>query len=204
MRPLAVTPVLVAPLLVVIAACAVSVACVACSSKQGTIAGAGGGIGGTPQDESDGGLVSYPTAHSRHRQRGSGGGHSGTTPGQVIQDFKFLGYPNGDVTGGLKTVALSDYYDPTASKHKVLHIIAAAKWCTDCITEMSDLATALASPSTDYASQGVVYLGALIEGDTINIGATQTDLNAWIDDGEDHVFTWALDPEAGELGARSS
>jgi hypothetical protein len=199
MRRLAAFPALLP--LAAVASLAFAGSFTACSSKQGTIVGGeDGGIRGTPQDQPDGGLVSYPTAHIGIAQRGLVKGVPGTTPGQVIQDFKFLGYPNADITKGLQTVSLSDYYDPSATKYKVLHIIAAAKWCTDCLNEMSALTTAFASPSTDYADLGVAYLGALVEGDTINIGATPTDLNAWIGE-EKTTFTWVLDPEASQLGA---
>src|ERR1700677_2706705 len=113
---------------------------VQCSSKQGT--SVGGGVTGTPQNETDGAVVPYPTENIGTAQRGLDGNlNPKTIPGSVIQDFKFLGYPNADVSGGLQTIALSDYYDPTASKHKVLHIIAAAEWCNPCAAETSALLT---------------------------------------------------------------
>ena len=191
MRPLPCLATLTLPALLAMA--------LGCSSKQGTSA-AGGGLAGTPQNQVDGGGVVYPAANLGTSQRGlDPGGVPKTIPGSVIQDFKFLGYPGADVSKGLQTIALSDYYDPTASKHKVLHLIAAASWCVDCISEMSALSTALATPATDYAAQGVVYLEVLIEGVAPNIGATQQDLNDWI--GKEHPpFTVALDPEARELG----
>ena len=172
---------------------------VGCSSKQGTSPG-GGGVTGTAQNEVDGGTAPYPVQNIGTAQRGlTTAGVPNTVPGSVIADFKFLGYPNADSSKGLRTIALSDYYDPTASKAKVLHIIAAAEWCNPCVQETSALLTDLASPSTDFEAQGVVYLQALIEGNTPNIGATQTDLNNWI--GQEHpTFTEVLDPEAENLG----
>src|ERR1700722_4486087 len=151
-----------------------------CSSKQGTVP-TGGGITGTPQDESDGGVAPYPTMAPGTAQRGlTASGVPNTTPGSVIQNFKFLGYPNADTSKGLQTIALSDYYDPTAKKYKVLHITAAAEWCDPCNAETTAILTDLATPATDWEAQGVVYLQALVEGFTANVGATQADLNNWI------------------------
>jgi hypothetical protein len=169
-----------------------------CSSKQGS--SVGGGVVGAAQNDEDGGVVAYPTETPGHAQRGvDANGKPNTNPGSVIKNFKFLGYPNADPSKGLQTVALSDYYDPTASKHKVLHIIAAAEWCNPCNVETAALLTDLATPATDFEAQGVVYLQTLIEGYTPNLGATQADLNDWV--GTVHpTFTEVLDPEAAALG----
>ena len=171
-----------------------------CSSKQGDSV-VGGGVTGAPQSETDGAVVAYPTSHIGTAQRGlDASGNPGTLPGDVIQNFKFLGYPNADASKGLQTISLSDYYDPTGSKYKVLHIIAAAEWCPPCNVETSELLTDLATPATDFEAEGVVYLQALIEGNTPNTGATQADLNDWI--AREHpTFTEVLDPEAAQLGA---
>ncbi len=170
----------------------------ACSSKQGTTPG--GGISGIPQSEIDGGDLPYPTANIGIAQRGLDANNvPNSLPGSVIANFKFLGYPNADSSNGLQTIQLADYYDPTASKHKVLHIIAVAEWCNPCNLETTELLTDLATPATDFEAQGVVYLQALIEGNTQNVGATQTDLNSWIAK-EKPTFDEALDPEAAELG----
>jgi hypothetical protein len=169
-----------------------------CSSKQGTIPG--GGLTGTPQSEADGGAVPYPTGlHEGTGQRGLVAGVPGTTPGNTIANFKVLGYPNADTSQGLQTIQLADFYDPTAKKYKVLNIMAVAEWCNPCNIETSQLVTALATPSTDYESQGVVYVQALIEGHTVNIGATQGDLNDWIST-QKPTFDEVLDPEASVLG----
>jgi hypothetical protein len=172
---------------------------VQCSSKQGSSV-VGGGVVGIAQNEADGGAVAYPIATYGTAQRGlDGNGKPNTQAGSVIKNFKFLGYPNADSSHGLQTVSLSDYYDPTASKHKVLHIIAAAEWCNPCNIETSALLTDLAAPATDFEAEGAVYLQTLIEGETMNLGATQADLDDWI--GKEHpTFTEVLDPEAAQLG----
>jgi hypothetical protein len=171
-----------------------------CSSKQGDSV-VGGGVTGAAQNETDGGNVPYPTTNIGIGQRGvDANGNPGTKPGNVIANYRFLGYPNADASKGLQTISLSDYYDPTASKYKVLHIIAAAEWCNPCNLETSALLTDLATPATDFEAQGVVYLQTLIEGNTPNTGATQADLNDWIAR-EKPTFTEVLDPEAAQLGA---
>jgi hypothetical protein len=168
---------------------------VQCSSTSG-----GGGVSGAAQDQADSGSVTYPTANIGTAQRGlAANGNPNKSPGDVIANFKFLGYPNADTSNGLQTIALSDYYDPTASKHKVLHILAAAAWCTPCVQETTTLLTDLASSATDFEAEGVVYLQALVEGTTDNLGATQADLNAWISE-EHPTFSEVLDPEGMTLG----
>jgi hypothetical protein len=174
---------------------------VGCSSKQGASADAdGGGLSGTPQGTNPNG-VAYPTTHLGTGQRGlDGSGAPQKTPGSVLQNFRFLGYPDGDSSKPMQAVALSDYYDPTAKKYKVLHVIASSSWCTDCISEAGALANALKSPATDYAAQGVVYLEALIEGTAQNVGATPSDLTTWMK-AHPASFAEVLDPEAQNLGA---
>jgi hypothetical protein len=169
----------------------------ACSSKQGTTGG--GGITGTPQGSNPNG-VPYPSVGIGTGARGLDANNvpNTTRHGDVIQNFKFLGYPDGDSSKPMTTVALSDYYDPTAAKYKVLHIIAAAEWCGPCNDETSALVSALKVPATTYP--GVVYLQALVEGFTQNVGATTADLNDWISKYH-QGFAEVLDPEANNLGA---
>src|SRR5258708_4937235 len=40
------------------------------------------------------------------------GARVGQSPGSVIKNFKFLGYPNADATKSPQTIALADYYSP--------------------------------------------------------------------------------------------
>jgi hypothetical protein len=184
--------------LAVLGVAGLSATMVQCSSKQGS--SLGGGVTGTPQNESDGGQPDYPTANIGTAQRGlDGNKNPNTIPGSVIANYKFLGYPNADPSKGLQTVSLADYYDPAATKHKLLHIIAAAEWCGPCTTETSALLSDLAVPATNFEAEGVVYLQTLTEGNTVNLGATQADLNDWV--GKVHpTFTEVLDPEASNLG----
>jgi hypothetical protein len=135
--------------------------------------------------------VAYPTP-------AGGYGHAarkGKTPGSVIQDFKFLGYPNADVTAALKTISLGDYYDPCNKRLKLLHLSVAAVWCTPCNEETQ----ALVAAKSELDAEGVVLVQALSDGPTMNKGATQSDLNYWI--GLNHSnFTEMLDPGLTNLG----
>ena len=178
----------------------------ACGSKQGSSGPAeGGGLTGAPQGDGAGHDtnpqgVAYPAQHLGHAARGMDGAHRpNATPGSVMPNYKFLGYPGGDPSKGLQTVALADYFDPTASKYKVIHLIAAASWCGACDDETKALLATLATAQSDYRARGVVYLVALIEGDAANFGATQKDLDSWLTTHKT-PFTAMLDPEAAQLG----
>ena len=59
----------------------------------------------------------------------------GSTPGDVMQNFKFYGYPGADASKGLQPISLSDYYDPCGKRLKLLHLTAAALWCVPCNQE---------------------------------------------------------------------
>src|SRR4051812_46592564 len=97
---------------------------VACSSNQGGSTD-NGGIEGSAQvsghDANPDG-VAYPVKNVGTHARGvDGAGNVAKKPGNVMQNFKFLGYPNADKSKGLQTVALADYFDPTGTKFKVIH-----------------------------------------------------------------------------------
>ncbi|HEY2511076.1 MAG TPA: hypothetical protein VGI39_09480 [Polyangiaceae bacterium] len=173
--------------------------CSASSNGNGSMTGASASAPSGHDANPSG--VPYPTANVGLRARGkTAAGAPNGTPGSVLANYKFLGYPGGDRSHGLQTVALADYYDPTGTTYKVIHILAAATWCGPCNDETDALVSVLASPATDLRAQGVVYLQALVEGPTPNLGATKVDLDAW-SDAHRTPFTTALDPEASELGA---
>jgi hypothetical protein len=154
----------------------------------GSGAGAGAGVRGANTNP-DG--VPYPTP-------AGGYGHAarrGKTPGSVIQNFKFLGYPNANPAGGLQTIALADYYDPCNKRLKVLHLSVAAVWCTPCNEET----VALVASKAKLDSEQVVLIQALSDGPTMNVGATQSDLNYWIKQNQSN-FTEMLDPNLANLG----
>ena len=107
--------------------------------------------------------------------------------GNQIKNFKFLGYPNGDYSKGLQTIALSDYFDPQGKLDpagaspsgpgiKLIYMSAASVWCGPCNQE-TDAITMLKS---QLQAKGVAFLQALNEGPTPGIGSNPTDLQNWI------------------------
>ena len=134
---------------------------------------------------------SYPTP-------AGGYGHSarkGSTPGSIIQNFKFFGYPNADESKGLQTIALIDYYDPCQRRLKLLHLSVAAVWCVPCNQETQALVAARAQLGTEQ----VVIVQALSDGPKMNVPATTSDLKFWIQENKSN-FTEMLDPNLANFG----
>jgi len=117
------------------------------------------------------------------------------SPGSVMQNFKFLGYPNADRSKGIQTVALADYYDPCSRRYKLIHLSVAAVWCGPCNQETSDLVAAKAQLDAEQ----VVLVQALDDGPSHAVPATVTDLNNWVIDHGSN-FTEMLDPGLQNLG----
>lgn len=132
------------------------------------LAGDGEGAGAAPDNNPDG--VPYPTDNLGTRSR------SGSTAGNRIANYKFLGYPDGDVSQGLKPMALADFYDPTGERYKVIHLQASGTWCTYCKQEM-EVVTPLADK---LAERKVVWIVSLAEGSAVGVPATSSDLDQWI------------------------
>jgi hypothetical protein len=174
---------------------AASSALLACSSAKTAPTDTTGSMPAKP-----GGGSAYPTAGIGSSARGlDSSGRPNTAHGDVIADLAFTGYATGNPTGPLSTVSLADYFDPKQAKYTLVHIVAVAGWCAACGDETSKLVAALAAPSTDYASQGVVYLQVLVEGTAQHVGATPDDLYAWTTIYHP-PFAELLDPEAQSLG----
>ena len=183
-----------------------------CSSKQGTgpsdtdsgtpdnggIDGTGQGATPTGHDANPQG-VPYPTKNLGTRARGTDGSGISKTPGNVMRNYKFLGYPNADKSKGLQTVALADYFDPTGTKYKVVHLIVAGVWCSPCNQETDALVAALNDPTQAWDQKGVAFVQALDDGAIQGKGATQRDLDLWITTHHSN-FTEVLDPGNANLG----
>jgi hypothetical protein len=167
----------------------------ACSSGSTPVAASSDDGGGTGNELNPDG-VPYPDAPS------GGYGHtarSGSTPGSVIQNFKFQGYVNGDdSTPQMTTISLADYYDPCNKRLKILHLSVAAVWCVPCGDETDAVVADLASSSSTLNTNKVVFLQALDEGPTAGVPATQSDLQFWIMKHSSN-FTEMLDPELANL-----
>jgi hypothetical protein len=127
------------------------------------------------------------------------GGHSsrvGNTPGSVIQNFTFQGYPDADRSQGLQSISLANYYDPCGKRSKLLHLTVAGAWCVPCSEETD----ALVAGKAKLASEQVVVIQALGDGPTEGVGATTTDLDNWIAKHGSN-FTEMLDPNLSNLGS---
>jgi hypothetical protein len=120
---------------------------------------------------------------------------TGNTPGSVIQNFKFLGYPNADSSQGLQTISLADYYDPCNKRYKMIHLSVAAVWCQPCNQETD----AMVGAKAQLDSEQIVVLQALDDGATVGQPAQQSDLDYWV---RDHGvnFTEMMDPELHNFG----
>jgi hypothetical protein len=120
----------------------------------------------------------------------------GSIHGNQIQNFKFLGYPNGDMSKGIQTIELADFYDPEGKLgYKLLHLGVAAVWCVPCNQETKATEPLVAG----YLKQGVVFAQALDNGTMLGQAATQADLDMWIGTYKS-TFTEMLDPDNMNLG----
>lgn len=181
-------------------ALAVSLASIGCSSA--TVSGPaqdkgleGDGVSAPPvgkETNPDG--KPYPTARigtkpSTHKQTLVG------TPGDVMKNFKFYGYPKGDRAQGLQQVSLADYYDPDAKRFRLVHIQAAAVWCGPCNAE----AKAAAPLAAEFASKKIAWITALVETGTRGVPSTQGDLDKWLNAYKSD-FSHVLDPNNAQFG----
>jgi hypothetical protein len=182
----------------------------------GTAGGGGGGSGGVGVAPPDGGGgitnpygVPYPTENIGIIARS--GTSAGSTPGNVISNFHFLGYistdpgtPTSD-KGSPTVINLSDFYDPAEKKYKVLHLNVAARWCAPCNDEADELTgsppfgTGGGSVMTGLAQDGVAVFSLLTEGTTMGTPATVSDLQAWVT-GKGVDYDMGIDPEQAMLG----
>jgi hypothetical protein len=152
------------------------------------------GDAGTTQSQVDGGTnpngVPYPSTNIGYNAR------KGSIRGNQIANYTFKGYPNGDMSKGLQTISLSDYYDPTGKLgYKLLHLGVAALWCGPCNQETA--ATVPLVPM--FATEGVVFAQSLDEGAAVGVAATTADLNNWVGKYKSN-FTEMLDPNDANLG----
>lgn len=132
--------------------------------------------------------AAYPTPSS-------GYGHvprSGSTPGSVLQNFKFYGFVDGVVGSPAKMsiVSLADYYDPCNKTYKMIHLTAAAVWCGPCNQETD----AIVAAKSDLQTKGVVVLQILFDNAVMGEPVYQSTLQSWISLHKSN-FTELLDSE---------
>lgn len=169
------------------------VALAACGSSGGgsdrsAPAATDGPAAAAPNANPDG--VPYPTDNIGTSPR------VGERPGNRIANFKFLGYPGGDKSLGLQPLSLASFFDPSGKRYKLVHIQAAATWCTVCRAESEAIATMKAK----LEERKVGWLIALAEGSAPGTPSTTKDLDQWLLQFR-APYTHVLDPGSENLGA---
>lgn len=166
----------------------------ACSSKSsGTaqdpgVGGDGEGAAAAAPDANPQG-VAYPTdSIGTHPRQGS-------KPGDRIQNFKFMGYPDGDESKGLQPISLANFFDPTGNNFKLIHIQASGSWCVHCKNEIK----AVTPIKAELDKRKVAWIVSLAEGDILGTAATQADLDQWMQSYKP-PYTHLLDPGNHNLG----
>ena len=177
------------------------IALAACSSNStgtdgtGTPANQDKGLGGdgdtaaaaAPDKNPDG--VPYPTTNIGTNPR------AGATPGNTLANYKFLGYPDGDMTKGLQPISMATLFDPTGARVQLIHIQASGSWCTYCQAE-----TRTITPMRQkLADRKVAWIISLAEGATPGTPSTASDLNKWISQFK-APYTHLLDPANKNFG----
>ncbi|MBX3234133.1 MAG: hypothetical protein KF837_42970 [Labilithrix sp.] len=134
--------------------------------------------------------VPYPTDHLGGRER------SPLRPGDRIPPYTFRGYRDGDRSKGLQPIGIAEYFDPTQSRHKVLHVQLAATWCGICSAEL----TATVPVTKELNARGIALLQVVVAGATASAGPSQAELDGWVDRHGSNFHT-AIDVGARRLGA---
>lgn len=118
----------------------------------------------------------------------------GATPGDILPNFVFRGYRNGDTSGDPVTLSLADLYDPTGQRQLVVHLMAAAMWCPVC----HDQTKAMVQAHSTLRGEGAAILQAVIMGPDRNVSPDRCDLVDWIEE-QSAPFTVVLDVDARRL-----
>jgi hypothetical protein len=177
-----IAPVLAASLLLGLVACSSSTP----EQDKGLEGDGVGAANSAPDTNPDG--VAYP-------QDNIGYGKRGAREGNRIANFKFLGYPDANKSGGLQPISLAQYFDPSGTKYRIIHIQAAGTWCTACQAETEQVVQLKA----EFEAKKAVWLVSLAEGPTPGTPSKQGDLDAWITEFKS-PFTHVLDPGNQNLG----
>lgn len=133
--------------------------------------------------------VPYPTDNIGTQDRSSG------KPGNRIANFKFLGYPDANVEGGLQPISLAQYFDPSGTRYRIIHIQASGVWCSACQAETR----AVVPLKAELDEKKAVWLVSLAEGPTPGAPSKKSDLDGWIARFESPYTHW-LDPGNQNLG----
>ncbi len=150
---------------------------VACSANTVVTDNGGGGGGGNQDrgiDTTGGDATQAPDTNPNGVAYPTDG--VGVTVGARIQNFKFLGYPDGNPANGLQPMSMAQFFDPTGTKYKMIHVQASGAWCTYCKQEMKTVIP-LAQQLSD---RKVVWVVSLAEGNVLGTPAEKADLDRWI------------------------
>jgi hypothetical protein len=152
------------------------------------LAGNGDTAAATAPDTNPAG-VAYPTDNIGTNPR------SGDKPGNKMVNYKFLGYPNGDVSQGLQPISMATLFDPTGTTYKLIHIQASGSWCVYCQEETKTIVP-LRQQLTD---RKVAWIISLAEGPTPGTASTSKDLDRWVAQFK-APYTHLLDPANKNFG----
>lgn len=133
--------------------------------------------------------VPYPTDNIGTLER------KGTKSGNRIENFKFVGYKDGNPANGLTPISLAQYFDPTGETYRIIHIQASGVWCSACQAE-----TEVVVPlKAELVAKKAVWLVSLAEGPTPGTPSQTKDLDGWIKKFSSPYTHW-LDPGNANLG----
>ena len=152
------------------------------------LAGGGDTAAATAPDQNPDG-VAYPTANIGTNPRAGG------TAGNTLANYKFLGYPDGDLTKGLQPISMATLFDPSGARVKLIHVQASGSWCVYCQEEVKTI-----TPMRQkLADRKVAWIISLAEGPTRGTPATTKDLDKWISQFK-APYTQFLDPANKNFG----
>jgi hypothetical protein len=176
-----------------------SIGLVACSQASGE--GGGGVPSNNNASSTSGGNGGPVTDKPEPFPQGTGQSANATVPypsgpfgvnkGSVIQNYKFMGFPNATVDShDLVTVELADFYNPTGKdtfpkgsplgdgtpKPKALLIDVASVWCGPCNYEAANVLPGLYAK---YKPMGGEFLLQLADGPTPGTAASSKNLYQW-------------------------
>jgi hypothetical protein len=165
------------------------VACSSESAKPDQDTGLTGDNGATDAPDTNPDGVAYPTQNLGTTAR------SGTKAGNRINNYKFYGYPDGNVANGLQPMSLAQFFDPQGTKYKLIHLQASGVWCVWCQRETQTLVPMKA----ELDQRKVAWIITLAEGAAQGTPSKQSDLDKWIAEYK-APFNHVLDPGNHNLG----
>lgn len=131
----------------------------------------------------------YPTNNLGYQAR------AGSRAGNIMRNYKFLGYVDGDPSKGKTVISLADLFDPEMRETKLISFSAGALWCNPCNIEAKTLVPLV----PELKTRKIAVIQAIIEGDAVGTGSTLADLDDWQKRHKIN-YTIFLDPAQQNLG----